>query len=71
LQIGRCSLVGEEEHNVEIKLKMYGSHIEKGAMILIVNACSSRDVTKNVVGVCFVGQDVTGHKLVYDMFTCI
>ncbi len=40
-------------------------------MFLIVNACSSRDVTENVVGVCFVGQDVTGHKLVCDKFTRI
>jgi phytochrome B len=56
---------------VEIKLKTYGSQKEKGAVILIVNACSSRDVTENVVGVCFVGQDVTGHKLVCDKFTRI
>lgn len=40
-------------------------------MILIVNACSSRDVTENVVGVCFVGQDVTGQKQVLDKFTRI
>ncbi len=56
---------------MEIKLKTYGSQKEKGAMILIVNACSNRDVTKNVVGVCFVGQDVTSHKLVCDTFTRI
>lgn len=40
-------------------------------MILIVNACSSRDVQDNVVGVCFVGQDVTGQKQVLDKFTRI
>ncbi len=54
---------------MEIKLKTYSSHKEKGVMILIVNACSSRNVTKNVAGVCFVGQDVIGHKLVCDTFT--
>ncbi len=53
---------------MEIKLKTYSSQKEKGVMILIVNACSSKDVTKNVVGVCFVGQDVTGHNLVCDKF---
>ncbi len=56
---------------MEIKLKTCGSQKEKGAMILIVNACSKKDVTENVVGVCFVGQDVISHKLVYDTFTRI
>ncbi len=56
---------------MEIKLRTYGSQKDKGAVILIVNACSSRDVTENVVGVCFVGQDVTGQKLVFDKFTRI
>jgi len=52
-------------------LKTYGPQKEKDAVILIVNACSSRDVTDNVVGVCFVGQDVTGQKQVLDKFTRI
>ncbi|KAH9559737.1 hypothetical protein CY35_06G072100 [Sphagnum magellanicum] len=65
------ALQGEEEQNVEIKLRTFGSQKDKGAVILIVNACSSRDVTENVVGVCFVGQDVTGQKLVFDKFTRI
>lgn len=64
-------LAGEEEQNVEIKLQTYGAQKEKGAVILIVNACSSRDVTDNVVGVCFVGQDVTSQKVVMDKFTRI
>nr|AHZ63839.1 phytochrome [Anthoceros punctatus] len=65
------ALQGEEEQNVEIKLKTYGVQKDKGAVILIVNACSSRDVTECVVGVCFVGQDVTGQKVVMDKFTRI
>nr|AHZ63940.1 phytochrome [Dipteris conjugata] len=65
------ALQGEEEQNVEIKLKTYGDQAEKGPVILIVNACSSRDFTENVVGVCFVGQDVTGQKVVMDKFTRI
>nr|AHZ63977.1 phytochrome [Huperzia lucidula] len=65
------ALQGEEEQNVEIKLRTFGPQQEKGAVILIVNACSSRDVSENVVGVCFVGQDVTGQKVVMDKFTRI
>jgi phytochrome B len=65
-------LTGVEEQNVEIQLKTFGLQKEKAnAVILIVNACSSRDVTENVVGVCFVGQDVTGQKQVLDKFTRI
>ena len=62
---------GEEEQNVEIKLRTFGTQVEKAAVILIVNACSSRDIADNVVGVCFVGQDVTGQKLFMDKFTRI
>ncbi|NP_001413491.1 phytochrome 1 [Physcomitrium patens] len=65
------ALRGEEEQNVEIKLKTFGTQTEKGVVILIVNACSSRDVSENVVGVCFVGQDVTGQKMFMDKFTRI
>lgn len=34
----------------------------------MVNACTSKDYTNNIVGVCFVGQDVTGQKVVMDKF---
>ncbi|KAH9297689.1 hypothetical protein KI387_029371 [Taxus chinensis] len=62
---------GQEEKNIEIKLKRHGTHEETGSVILIVNACSSRDPKNNVVGVCFVAQDVTGEKIVMDKFTRI
>ncbi|XP_024398881.1 phytochrome 1-like [Physcomitrium patens] len=65
------ALRGEEEQGVEIKLKTFGAQTVKGAVILIVNACASRDVSENVVGVCFVGQDVTGQKMFMDKFTRI
>uniref|UniRef100_A0A7I4DCF1 Phytochrome n=1 Tax=Physcomitrium patens TaxID=3218 RepID=A0A7I4DCF1_PHYPA len=65
------ALQGEEEQNVEIRLRTFGPQKAKGAVILIVNACSSRDVQENVVGVCFVGQDVTGQKMLHDKFTRI
>nr|AYW35332.1 phytochrome [Spirogyra varians] len=65
------ALNGEEEQNVEMQLKTYGELKDAGPVILIVNACASRDVNENVVGVCFVGQDVTRQKLVFDKFTRI
>lgn len=37
-------------------------------MYVVVNACSSKDYANNIVGVCFVGQDVTGQKAVMDKF---
>lgn len=59
---------GEEEKNIEIKLRTFGPQKQKEAIYLVVNACSSRDYTDNIVGVCFVGQDVTGQKVVMDKF---
>lgn len=63
------ALQGEEEQNVEIKLKTFGIQEEKGPVVLIVNACSSRDQEENVVGVCFVAQDVTRQRIAMDKFT--
>ncbi|CAI5940448.1 unnamed protein product [Closterium sp. NIES-65] len=65
------ALQGEEEQNIEVQLRTWGAQKEKNAVILVVNACASRDVNENVVGVCFVGQDVTGQKVVMDKFTKI
>lgn len=65
------SLQGQEEKNVEMKLKTFGHQAESGPVFLIVNACCSRDFTENIVGVCFVGQDVTGQKVFMDKFTRI
>ncbi|GAB4850793.1 hypothetical protein Ancab_030093 [Ancistrocladus abbreviatus] len=62
------ALRGEEDKNIEIKLRTFGSEKENKAVYVIVNACSSKDYTNNIVGVCFVGQDVTGQKLVMDKF---
>lgn len=38
---------------------------------MVFNACCSRDIKENVVGVCFVGQDVTGQKMIMDKYTRI
>ncbi|XP_020577841.1 phytochrome B isoform X2 [Phalaenopsis equestris] len=65
------ALRGEEDKNVEIKLRTFGSQKPKKAVYVIVNACSSRDYTDEIVGVCFVGHDITGQKAVMDKFTHI
>ncbi|CAI9118965.1 OLC1v1020604C2 [Oldenlandia corymbosa var. corymbosa] len=62
------ALRGEEDKNVEIKLRTFGAEQHKKAVFVVVNACSSKDYTNNIVGVCFVGQDVTGQKVVMDKF---
>lgn len=59
---------GEEDKNVEIKLRTFNSEQSKKAVFLVVNACSSKDYMSNIVGVCFVGQDVTSQKVVMDKF---
>lgn len=68
---GLLWVLGEEEQNIEVQLKTFRPQKSKGAVVLVVNACSSRDVQENVVGVCFVGQDVTERKMFHDQFTCI
>ncbi|CAD5181373.1 unnamed protein product [Musa acuminata subsp. malaccensis] len=62
------ALRGEEDKNVEIKLKTFGSQKSEDAIFVVVNACSSRDFTNSIVGVCFVGQDVTEQKVAMDKF---
>lgn len=62
---------GKEERNVEIKLKTFGQPENNGPVILEVNACCSRDTKENVVGVCFVAQDVTRQKMMMDKYTRI
>lgn len=49
-------------------MRTFGPEHQNKAVFLVVNACSSKDFTNNVVGVCFVGQDVTGQKIVMDKF---
>lgn len=59
---------GDEDKNVEIKLKTFSPELQGKAVFVVVNACSSKDYSNNIVGVCFVGQDVTGQKIVMDKF---
>ncbi|KAH6771633.1 phytochrome B [Perilla frutescens var. frutescens] len=65
------ALRGEEDKNVELRLRTFGAEQHKRAVFVVVNACSSKDYTDNIVGVCFVGQDVTGQKVVMDKFVHI
>lgn len=65
------ALQGKEEQNVQFQIKTHGSRIDEGPISLVVNACASRDLHENVVGVCFVAQDITGQKTVMDKFTRI
>ncbi|EOA29755.1 hypothetical protein CARUB_v10012844mg [Capsella rubella] len=62
------ALRGDEDKNVEVKLKTFTPELQGKAVFVVVNACSSKDYLNNIVGVCFVGQDVTGQKIVMDKF---
>lgn len=61
-------LLGEEDKNVELKLRKFGLQKQNSVVYIIANACTSRDYMNNVKGVCFVGQDVTREKVVTDKF---
>ncbi|KAJ6848596.1 phytochrome A-like [Iris pallida] len=63
------ALQGREEKNVEFQMRTHGPRRDDDPVILIVNACASRDINENVVGVCFVAQDMTVHKSMMDKFT--
>ncbi|KAL7102708.1 hypothetical protein ACP275_08G135100 [Erythranthe tilingii] len=62
------ALQGEEDKNVEVKLLKFGVHAPNSVVHLLANACTSRDHQNDVVGVCFVGQDITSEKTVMDKF---
>ncbi|XP_023519751.1 phytochrome E-like [Cucurbita pepo subsp. pepo] len=62
------ALQGVEDKNVELKLRKFGTDKENSAVYIVVNACASRDYTNKVIGVCFVGQDITSEKGMRDRF---
>ena len=64
-------MTGIEERGIEIKLRTFGCQEKDGPIILVVNACCSRDLKENIVGICFVGQDLTGQKIVMNKYTRI
>ncbi|XP_052203324.1 phytochrome E isoform X2 [Diospyros lotus] len=61
-------LRGEEEKNVELKLRKFEQDEQNTVLYIMVNACTSRDYMQNIVGVCFVGQDMTAEKVFRDKF---
>lgn len=60
--------LGEEDKNVELRLTTFGSEHLTKVVFVVVNACTSKDHTDNIVGVCFIGQDVTGQRVVMYKF---
>lgn len=56
---------------MEIKFNRLNNEADNGPVILVVNACCTRDITEKVVGVCFIAQDITGQKLIMDKYTRI
>ncbi|XP_074294265.1 phytochrome A1-like [Silene latifolia] len=67
----QLALQGDEEKNVEFEIKRHQSMTDSVPISLVVNACASKDVDGNVVGVCLIAQDITGQKTVMDKFTKI
>ncbi|XP_074566806.1 phytochrome C isoform X1 [Curcuma longa] len=67
----RFALQGKEEKNIEIKLKSFKQQDSSNPIIVVINSCCSRDVKDDIVGVCFVAQDVTEQKLIMDKYTRI
>ncbi|CAA0833554.1 Phytochrome A [Striga hermonthica] len=65
------ALQGQEEQNVHFEIKTHGARAESGPISLVVNACTSRDIKDDVVGVCFIAQDVTTERSMMDKFTRI
>ncbi|KAL0289613.1 UNVERIFIED_CONTAM: Phytochrome A1, partial [Sesamum calycinum] len=65
------ALQGKEEKDIHFEIKTYGSRSKAGPISLVVNACASRDIMENVMGVCFIAQDITVQKSVMDKFTRI
>nr|BBA84347.1 phytochrome E [Cardamine nipponica] len=65
------ALQGEEEKNVMLKLRKFGhnNHPDySSGVCVLVNSCTSRDYTEKIIGVCFVGQDITSEKEITDRF---
>ncbi|KAK1401964.1 Phytochrome [Heracleum sosnowskyi] len=63
------ALQGKEEQGIQFEFKTHGSRGDAGSISLVVNACANKGLHDNVVGVCFVAQDVTDQKTIMDKFT--
>lgn len=65
------ALQGEEDKNIELKLRNFGLGQQTSVIYIMANACTSRNYANDVVGVCFVGQDITCEKVVMEKFICL
>ncbi|GJT15779.1 phytochrome C [Tanacetum coccineum] len=63
------ALRGIEEKDVEISFKCCKSQESDNHITLVTNACCSRDLQETIVGVCFVGQDLTAQKLITEKYS--
>uniref|UniRef100_A0A1J3I124 Phytochrome n=1 Tax=Noccaea caerulescens TaxID=107243 RepID=A0A1J3I124_NOCCA len=63
------ALEGSEERGAEIRIRAFGPKRKSSPIVLVVNTCCSRDVMNNVLGVCFIGQDVTGQKTLIENYS--
>ncbi|CAL5410079.1 unnamed protein product [Camellia sinensis] len=64
----RICVESEEEKSVELKLRKFGLNEQNSVLYIVGNAGVRRDCTKKVMGVFFVGQDITSEKVVMDKF---
>uniref|UniRef100_A0A1J3D6H2 Phytochrome n=1 Tax=Noccaea caerulescens TaxID=107243 RepID=A0A1J3D6H2_NOCCA len=63
------ALEGSEERGAEIRIRAFGPKRKSSPIVLVINTCCSRDVMNNVLGVCFIGQDVTGQKMLIENYS--
>nr|BBA94363.1 phytochrome C [Cardamine nipponica] len=63
------ALKGSEERGAEIRIRAFGPKRKSSPIDLVVNTCCSRDRKNNVLGVCFIGQDVTGQKTLTENYS--
>ncbi|KAG7548137.1 Histidine kinase/HSP90-like ATPase superfamily [Arabidopsis suecica] len=63
------ALEGSEERGAAIRIRAFGPKRKSSPVELVVNTCCSRDRTNNVLGVCFIGQDVTGQKTLIENYS--
>ncbi|VVB01541.1 unnamed protein product [Arabis nemorensis] len=63
------ALKGSEERGAEIRIRAFGPKRKSSPIDLVVNTCCSRDTMNNVLGVCFIGQDVTGQKTLIENYS--
>ncbi|GFP94912.1 phytochrome e [Phtheirospermum japonicum] len=62
------ALQGEEETDVEVKLVKIVENVPNSFVCLRINTCMSKDCKNEVVGVCFMGQNITAEKTMMDKF---